>query len=82
MGSTSEATSTTDSTTEETVVVLATALERLIAQVTQQLDPDAGESVPIEDSAWAATHAQVVAVARECAGVLDDPRVVDTLVLH
>jgi hypothetical protein len=78
MRSTADATSTTD----ETVVVLATALERLIAQVTQQLDPDAGESVPIEDSAWAATHAQVVAVARECAGVLDDPRVVDTLVPH
>ena len=78
MASTADANSTTD----DTVVVLATTLERLIAQVTHHLDPDAEEGVVIEDSAWAAAHAQVVAVARECAVVLDDPRVVDTLVLH
>ena len=74
-------TATRVSTADETVVALAIALERLVAQVRQHLDPDAGEGVMIEDSAWAATHAQVVAVAQECAQVLDDPRVVHTLVL-
>lgn len=73
-------TTTTVSATDETVVALATALERLVAQVCQHLDPDAGEGAMIEDSAWAATHAQVVAAAQECAEVLDDPRVVQTLV--
>lgn len=72
--------STADATANDTVVALATTLERLIAQVTHHLDPDVGESVAIDDTAWAATHAQVVAVARECAGILDDPRVVESLV--
>lgn len=61
------------------VVSLALALERLVAQVTRYLDADAGEGVPIEDGAWAAAHAHVVSIARECAGALDDPRVVTAL---
>lgn len=64
---------------EGAVAALAVALERLVARVTQDLDPDVGEGAGIADPAWAATHAEVVAVARECAVALDDPTVVDTL---
>ena len=70
----------TDRSADTAITALATALERLIAQVTHHLDPDAGEGVGIDDAAWAATHESVVAVARECADVLDDPHVVNVLV--
>lgn len=66
--------------TAPAITVLAVALERLIAQVTHHLDPDAGEGVEIEDAAWAATHAEIVAMARKCADVLDDPRVANVLI--
>lgn len=62
------------------IVALATALERLTTRVTREFDPDSSEGTGIEDPTWAATHAEVVAVARECAAVLDHPAVVDTLV--
>ncbi len=62
-----------------TITALATALERLVVRVTQDLDPDASEGAEIDDPAWAATHAKIVAVARDCAVVLDNPTVVSTL---
>jgi hypothetical protein len=59
--------------------VLATTLERLTARVTRDLDVDAGEGVPPEDPVWAETIACVAAYARECAEVLDEPRLAAAL---
>ena len=59
----------------DTVALLATALERLVGQVCLHLDPDDADGVEISDEWWAGTHAQIVTVARECADVLDDPRI-------
>lgn len=71
--------SATKSSQEISIATLATALEQVVARVTQELDPDVGEGVGIEDPAWARVHSELVAIARECAKVLDDPTVVDAL---
>ncbi len=57
------------------------ALEELVACVTYCLDADVGEGVQPEDSAWVASHAELIGVARRCAGVLD-PVVVEVLSQH
>jgi alkylhydroperoxidase family enzyme len=59
--------------------VLAITLERLTARVTRDLDVDAGEGVLPEDPVWAETIARVAAYARECAEVLDEPRLAAVL---
>lgn len=66
-------------TTADTVTLVATALERLVARITQDLDVDASESVAPDDPEWAATIAGVAAYARECASVLDEPAVFEVL---
>lgn len=65
--------------TADTVTLVATALERLVARITQDLDVDASEGVAPDDPAWAATIAGVAAYARECASVLDEPAVFEVL---
>lgn len=64
---------------DDALAAVAAALEQLVARVTLHLDPDAGEGAGIEDPSWAAAHAELVAVARECSTVLDNPTVVDAL---
>ena len=59
--------------------VLAITLERLTARDTRDLDVDAGEGVPPEDPVWAETIARVAAYARECAEILDEPRLAAVL---
>lgn len=66
--------------TADAVNLVATALERLVARITLELDVDAGEGVAPDDPAWAATIAGVVAYARECASVLDEPTVFEILI--
>lgn len=63
----------------DAVTLVATALERLVARITQDLDVDAGEGVAPDDPQWAATIAEVAAYARECASVLDEPVVFEVL---
>jgi hypothetical protein len=63
----------------ELVEVLAVALERLAARISRDLDVDAGEGVPPEDPVWAQTIAEVAVYARECAEVLDQPRIASVL---
>jgi hypothetical protein len=64
------------------VEVLAVTLDRLAARVTRDLDVDAGEGVPPEDPVWAETIARVAAYARECAEVLDEPRLAVVLAVR
>jgi hypothetical protein len=59
----------------ELLTALATTLEQLTARVCRDLDVDAGESVLPEDPIWAETIYQLAEYARECAGVLDEPRI-------
>jgi hypothetical protein len=66
--------------TSDALSLVATALDRLVARVTQDLDVDASEGVAPDDPQWAATIAGVAAYARECASVLDEPRVFDVLI--
>ena len=54
---------------------LATTLEQLTARVCRDLDVDAGESVLPDDPFWADTINRLADYARECAGVLDEPRI-------
>jgi hypothetical protein len=61
------------------VMVLATTLERLTARVCRDLDVDAGESVLPDDSFWADTISRLAEYARECAEVLDEPRITEAL---
>lgn len=61
------------------VTVLATTLERLTARVCRDLDVDAGESVLPDDPFWADTISRLAEYARECAEVLDEPRVTAVL---
>lgn len=65
--------------TADTVTLVATALERLVARITQDLDVDASEGVALDDPEWAATIEGVVAYAQECASVLDEPAVFEVL---
>jgi hypothetical protein len=62
--------------------VLATTLEQLAARVIRDLDVDAGESVLPEDPFWADTISRLAEYARECAGVLDEPRITAVLTAH
>ena len=62
------------------LTALATTLERLTTRVRRDLDVDAGESVPPDDPSWADTISRLAEYARECAVVLDEPRI--TAVLH
>ena len=64
------------------VAVLATTLERLTARVSRDLDVDAGESVLPDDPFWADTISRLAEYARECAEVLDEPRVTAVLTAH
>lgn len=57
------------------VAALAVTLERLTARVSRDLDVDAGESVLPDDPFWADTISQLAKYARECAEVLDEPRI-------
>ena len=59
--------------------VLATTLERLTARVSRDLDVDAGESVLPDDPFWADTISRLADYARECAEVLDEPRITAVL---
>jgi hypothetical protein len=59
--------------------VLATTLERLAARVIRDLDVDAGESVLPDDPFWADTISRLAEYARECAEVLDEPRITAVL---
>jgi hypothetical protein len=61
------------------VTTLATTLERLTVRVCRDLDVDAGESVLPDDPFWADTISQLAEYARECAGVLDEPRITAVL---
>lgn len=65
--------------TADTVTLVATTLERLVARIIQDLDVDASEGVAPDDPEWAATIEGVVAYARECASVLDEPAVFEVL---
>ena len=64
------------------VAVLATTLERLTARVSRDLDVDAGESVLPDDPFWADTISRLAEYARECAEVLDEPRISAALTGH
>lgn len=64
------------------VAVLATTLERLTARVSRDLDVDAGESVLPNDPSWADTISRLAEYARECAGILDEPRIAAMLTAH
>jgi hypothetical protein len=59
--------------------VVATTLERLTARVIRDLDVDAGESVLPDDPFWADTISRLAEYARECAEVLDEPRITAVL---
>lgn len=61
------------------VAILATTLERLAARVSRDLDVDADESVLPDDPFWADTISQLAEYARECAQVLDEPRITAVL---
>lgn len=61
------------------VTGLATTLERLTARVCRDLDVDAGESVLPDDPFWADTISRLAEYARECAEVLDEPRITAVL---
>jgi hypothetical protein len=61
------------------VTALATTLERLAARVCRDLDVDAGESVLPDDPFWADTIIRLAEYARECAEVLDEPRITEAL---
>jgi hypothetical protein len=61
------------------VTILATTLERLTARVCRDLDVDAGESVPPDDPFWADMIGRLAEYARECAEVLDEPRITAVL---
>lgn len=64
------------------VAVLATTLERLTVRVSRDLDADAGESVLPDDPFWADTISRLAEYARECAEVLDEPRITAVLTAH
>jgi hypothetical protein len=64
------------------VAVLATTLERLTARVSRDLDVDASESVLPDDPFWADTISRLAEYARECAEVLDGPRIGAVLTAH
>ncbi len=63
----------------ELVALVAASLERLAARVSRDLDADAVEGVLPDDPAWAAAVTGVAMYARECAAVLDDPRITAVL---
>lgn len=62
--------------------LLATTLERLAGRVIRDLDADAGESVLPDDPFWADTISRLAEYARECAEVLDEPRITAVLTAH
>ena len=61
--------------TADLVAVLAITLERLTARVGRDLDVDASESVLPDDPSWADTISQLSEYSRECAEVLNEPRI-------
>ena len=61
--------------TADLVAVLAITLERLTARVGRDLDVDASESVLPDDPFWADTISQLAEYSRECAEVLNEPRI-------
>jgi hypothetical protein len=68
-----------ESAPRSVVLTLATALERLGARITRDLDTEANDGAPPEDARWAAAIEGVVRYAEECLRVLDDPFVVDVM---
>jgi hypothetical protein len=66
-----------DASSESTdlLTALATTLEQLTARVSRDLDVDASESVLPDDPVWADTINRLAEYARECAEVLDEPRI-------
>jgi len=64
------------------LVSLATTLERLTARVSRDLDADAGESVLPDDPFWADTISRLAEYARECAEILNEPRISAVLTAH
>jgi hypothetical protein len=68
-----------EAVTRDVVFKLATALERLGARITRDLDTEASESSPPDDERWGATIDGVVQYAEECLRILDEPMVVDVL---
>lgn len=61
------------------VAVLAITLERLAIRVSRDLNVDAGEGVLPDDPFWADTISRLAEYARECAEVLDEPRIAAAL---
>jgi hypothetical protein len=64
------------------LAALATRLEQLTARVGRDLDVDAGESVLPDDPFWADTISRLAEYARECAQVLDEPRITAVLTVR
>jgi hypothetical protein len=64
------------------LTALATTLEQLTARVCRDLDVDAGESVLPDDPIWADTINRLAEYARECAQVLDEPRITAVLTVR
>ncbi len=64
------------------LTALATTLEQLTARVCRDLDVDAGESVLPDDPIWADTINRLAEYARECAQVLDEPRITAMLTVR
>jgi hypothetical protein len=64
------------------LTALATTLEQLTARVCRDLDVDAGESVLPDDPIWADTINRLAEYSRECAQVLDEPRITAVLTVR
>lgn len=64
------------------VAILAVTLEGLAARVSRDLDVDAAEGALPDDPAWADTISRLAEYARECAGVLDEPRITAALAAY
>jgi hypothetical protein len=64
------------------LTALATTLEQLTARVCHDLDVDASESVLPDDPIWADTINRLAEYARECAQVLDEPRITAVLTVR
>ncbi len=64
---------------ERAALVMAEALERLVAVIDRELNAEASEGVAMVDPAWADAIATVVHAAESCFSVLDQPDVLSVL---